>query len=531
MDASAHAEADPFCRSAAEAFDDTLGSTCDTWHGRSYLSSPPPRSPNASGYLKTDVDSHDDQMQDFVHAHLTSILNPALEEIGELKTSVGELQGKLAIYSSQVMKNCNRLDEHANELTNVSTGLAAKDSRLQTMHQLLLSYRVENSELRSNEEATKASLGRAEEKILAINSQVQTLQQLQDTMRLDLRKFGKDIQNIDRKTLDTVDNRLENLHTFCRDIHTGQKDLNDVVSQVQGAERELEDRLTKLSSLVTEHRQDALDNLSSSRTRFQSLEAKVSANAKGIDRSALNIKALEQEVQHLNSKTSLLFQSKDATARLIQEILDSSKETTRRLGVAEEDVVQVRRKTAEQLHVRDKMLRKLDDTASTHSHNLEEQRRALQTHHERCFSLETTMARLSPMMDANSAEGESLQSLDESLAELKDTCSRLQDSLKDCSDQLSSVSQSCNSLKAKQGKDIEAASASISGLQKDLSQNNARVQHLESRSETMQKYLTGLGRGFQEAHTQLTGDSSALPSKTGDTLEIGNVMGDKNTEA
>jgi len=190
----------------------------------------------------------------------------------------------------------------------------------------------------------------------------------------------------------------------------------------------------------------------------------------------------------------------------------------RRLASAEEEVVQVRRKSAEQFHMRDKLLRKLDDKATKHSIDINELISNQKADIEHLNALQSTLAPLLMKTRQQSADegdqpGDSALTFDQELKELRETTASQKEQLDKAQNKLDMVAHLLDSLKLKEQRDVDTNSSQITGLQEELGDAHTMLSKLDARVEMVQKYFTGLSRGLQDTHSVLTGDSSALPQK------------------
>eukprot|EP00930_Biecheleria_cincta_P030890 TRINITY_DN2140_c0_g1_i1.p1 TRINITY_DN2140_c0_g1~~TRINITY_DN2140_c0_g1_i1.p1 ORF type:complete len:586 (-),score=128.51 TRINITY_DN2140_c0_g1_i1:285-1964(-) len=491
-------------------------STADTWR-----SLDPPQSPAAPGptgiypapAMKV-MNESDDQMQDFVNAYMTSMMGPLVQDMHELRTYVQGIEGKLQQTVDLTTKHANTLKEQANELATQGSALDTQDQQLKTTHQLLLATRVDNADLRGNNEAIRASLDKTDGKLLSTGSAVQALQQAQEATRGDLRKLRNEFNAADKKALDVVEQRLNNMNMFCRELHDSQRNLQDVLNQVKFTEEELQTQMRLLASHVEEGQQSALDSMASLTSRVNSLESKLNTCYQDVHGSAMIVKSLDSQMQTMKSHVSNI-EAKDTHSRIL-DILEANKEFARKLGAAEEDLIQMRRKTAEQIHARDTLLRKLDDKSMQNGNCIIELERGRKEHDDRLRQHEKTLKSLMPPQAEGEDDGEAAApvNFDAEIKELRALTNAQREALSDCNHRLENLTQAHESLKSKQGRDREKTNDEINGLQGEVGDAFKWLNKLDGRAETMAKYFQGFGRGLQDAHNYITGDSGATAPRS-----------------
>jgi chromosome segregation ATPase len=460
------------------------------------------------------MNESDDQMQDFVNSYMTSMLGPVIEDMHELRNYVQGIGGKLMQTMDLTTKHTNTLKEQANELSTQGAALATQDQQLKTTHQLLLATRADNADLRSKNETIRASLDKSDGKLMNTGSAVQALQQAQEATRADLRKLRNEFNAADKKALDIVEQRLNNMNMFCRELHDSQRNLQDMLQSVKFAEEELQTNLKLLSSHVEEGQQESLDKLTSTISRVNSLETKLNTCQQDVHGSAVIMKSLDSQIQTMKSQVATI-EAKDAQGKIL-DILETNKEFARKLGAAEEDLIQMRRKTAEQIHARDKLLRKLDDKSMQNGNDIIELEKGWKDHDERLRQHDKTLKSLMPPKQEGEDDDEpsSPVNFDAEIKELRALTNAQREALSDCNHRLEGLTQAHDSLKAKQGRDKERANDDINGLQGEVSDAFKWLNKLDGRAETMAKYFQGFGRGLQDAHNHITGDSGATAPRS-----------------
>lgn len=432
-------------------------------------------------------------MQEFVQSHLVSTLNPIHEEVSCIRSVMHEIEGRVTKFASQIARQSTKMEEQEHELQNLNSAIAAKESRMTAMHQLILATRAENADLRGNTDSTKAALDKVDDKWQGTLGVLQNLQLQQDKQAAEIRKLYHTIQASDQKASDLLDTRLNNLNSFCKELCNQQRDMENAINTLRVQEDETREKLKNAVAAHDQFRQE-------------------------IEKPIANLRATDKEVQHVKGKVAIL--ESQNFHNQICELVDSLKDFSRRLATAEEEVVQVRRKSAEQFHVRDKLLRKLDDKATKHSMDLVDLSSTQKADIEHLAALQASLA---PILiktrhteeDPGGPGDQTDQGLsfDDELKELRENYHGQRDTLDKCITKLEMQQHLLDSLKQKEQRDFDSSHVQISGLQEDLGDANALLTKLDARVELVQKYFTGLGRGLQDTHTAMTGDSSVLPQK------------------
>lgn len=460
----------------------------------------------------------DEVMQEFVQSHLVSTLNPIHEEVSCIRSVMHEIEGRVTKFASQIARQSTKMEEQEHELQNLNSAIAAKESRMTAMHQLILATRAENADLRGNTDSTKAALDKVDDKWQGTLGVLQNLQLQQDKQAAEIRKLYHTIQASDQKASDLLDTRLNNLNSFCKELCNQQRDMENAINTLRVQEDETREKLKNAVAAHDQFRQDVIEKFGLRDVRTKAIEAKLSTLSQEIEKPIANLRATDKEVQHVKGKVAIL--ESQNFHNQICELVDSLKDFSRRLATAEEEVVQVRRKSAEQFHVRDKLLRKLDDKATKHSMDLVDLSSTQKADIEHLAALQASLA---PILiktrhteeDPGGPGDQTDQGLsfDDELKELRENYHGQRDTLDKCITKLEMQQHLLDSLKQKEQRDFDSSHVQISGLQEDLGDANALLTKLDARVELVQKYFTGLGRGLQDTHTAMTGDSSVLPQK------------------
>jgi len=494
-----------------------MGSTTDTWRSSGEDRYSPELKGIAMPPPKMKLATEDDEvMQEFVQSHLVSTLNPMTEEIGQMKGALGDMEGKVLKFSDKLAKQNAKMEEQEHELQNLSSAVAAKDTRMTAMHQLILATRAEASDIRGNTDTTKGALDKLDDKWQGAISLLQNLQMQQDKQASEIRKLQHAVSTADQKASDLVETRINNLNAFCKELCNQQRDMETAITQLRSHEEETRDKLKHTIGIHDQHRQDVIEKFGLRDVRTKAIEAKLSTLAQELEKPITNIRATDKEVAHLKSKVAVL--ESQNFHNQISDLCDTLKDMGRRLASAEEEVVQVRRKSAEQFHMRDKLLRKLDDKATKHSIDINELISNQKADIEHLNALQSTLAPLLMKTRQQSADegdqpGDSALTFDQELKELRETTASQKEQLDKAQNKLDMVAHLLDSLKLKEQRDVDTNSSQITGLQEELGDAHTMLSKLDARVEMVQKYFTGLSRGLQDTHSVLTGDSSALPQK------------------
>lgn len=500
--------------------DVAMGSTTDTWRSMDDnrfspeiqlkgVGAPPPKMKLAT--------EDDEVMQEFVQSHLVSTLNPIHEEVSTIRNVMHEIEGRVTKFASQIARQSTKIEEQEHELQNLNSAIAAKDSRMTAMHQLILATRAENSDIRGNTDSTKAALDKVDDKWQGTIGVLQNLQLQQDKQASEIRKLYHNLQASDQKASDIMETRLNNLNSFCKELCNQQRDMENAINTLRAQEDETREKLKNAVAAHDQFRQDVIEKFGLRDVRTKAIEAKLTSLSQEIEKPIANLRATDKELQHVKGKVAVL--ESQNFHNQICELVDSMKDFARRLATAEEEIVQVRRKSAEQFHVRDKLLRKLDDKATKHSIDLTDLTSAQKADIEHLAALQANLApilvktRQTEEGGSGGDQPDNGLSFDDELKELRENYNSQRDVLDKYTTKLEMIQHLLDSLKQKEQRDFDSSHTQISGLQEDLGDANALLSKLDARVELVQKYFTGLGRGLQDTHTAMTGDSSVLPQK------------------
>jgi len=315
-----------------------------------------------------------------------------------MKGALYEMEARVVKFAEKMAKQNAKIEEQEHELQNLSSSVAAKDTRMTAMHQLLLATRAEASDIRGNTDTTKGALDKLDDKWQGTISLLQNLQLQQDKHSSEIRKLQHAIAAADQKASDLVETRINNLNSFCKELCNQQRDMETAITQLKSHEEETRDKLKHTVSVHDQHRQDVIEKFGLRDVRTKAIEAKLTTLAQELEKPITNIRATDKEVAHLKSKVAIL--ESQNFHNQISELCDALKDLGRRMASAEEEVVQVRRKSAEQFHMRDKLLRKLDDKATKHSIDINELMSTQKADIDHLNALQSTLA---PTSDEDAA--------------------------------------------------------------------------------------------------------------------------------
>eukprot|EP00913_Durusdinium_trenchii_P020909 g19645.t1 len=198
------------------------------------------------------------------------------------------MEARVTKFASQIARQSTKIEEQEHELQNLNSALAAKDSRMTAMHQLIIATRAENADIRGPDSVrpgrlglprAKAALDKVDDKWQGTLGVLQNLQLQQDKQGSEIRKLYHTIAASDQKASDLVETRLNNLKL---------------------------EKLKNASCAHDQFRQDVIEKFGLRDVRSKAIEAKVTSLSQEIEKPIANLRATDKELSHVKGKVAVL---------------------------------------------------------------------------------------------------------------------------------------------------------------------------------------------------------------------------------
>mmetsp|Transcript_17730 Transcript_17730/g.31644 ORF Transcript_17730/g.31644 Transcript_17730/m.31644 type:complete len:540 (-) Transcript_17730:161-1780(-) len=450
----------------------------------------------------------EDVMQDFVRLHMMSILHPFAEHMRELQGQIERLSGHMAQAQHDVSQHKSRLDQHDDQLLMARNGAAELNSRVDATQADLSTVAKEKAALDTGHKMTKATLAKAEERLKTAELAVEALQHGHREATALTSKLQNGLSNTDQKISEQIEVRLNNMHTYCKELNDRQADLLQTVQQNRANIDSTGQSLEKLTQMLEQRRQSDLESFSCLNDHAKGFEAKLTNTNQTLQRHAENVKAVDKAVQQMKTLTGQLVSVQQLHAQQ-SEVTLSLKEHSRRLGKAEEDIAHTRGEAANEKQAVGDLLRKLGERADVSASDIQrlkevqgQQANQIQTAGRRSSDIETEQRKLWKRIDADEREMQSMALWQKGAT----------DKFEEHSSELEQAH--CDFRQAR--KSLEATDTNLNGVKADLDAARDIISKLGLRVDLCYKYFHGFGKGLQETQRHVAGgECGMLPPKSG----------------
>eukprot|EP00931_Biecheleriopsis_adriatica_P023597 TRINITY_DN14871_c0_g1_i2.p1 TRINITY_DN14871_c0_g1~~TRINITY_DN14871_c0_g1_i2.p1 ORF type:complete len:519 (+),score=140.50 TRINITY_DN14871_c0_g1_i2:62-1558(+) len=449
-------------------------------------------------------------MQEFVRAHMLSILQPFVEQIRDVQAEVQKLTSLTSMTFAEVQRQRDHLECHEKQLSEIQTSIPEMEERLDAVNQNTSTNEQSTVELAADLDKAKSAICRAEEQLQAASAGVEALKASQQEAGADIHRLQGGLLEAEKKLSQHVETRLNNLNKFCKDLN-GQHAEHLALSQQTKvlAEGNRQTVKTLTSKLDKKHGED-LEKFHDLSQHTKGLEAKLSLCGRDLQRQNEGLKVQEEEILRVQTELGKLMTFQQAH-NIQSELFLSLKETTRRVGKAEDDIAQMKIDSGSEIQrlesnissAHEKVSQSLTDLQSlkTRQESFSEELRSAR---QRVGDLEYGHAKLGKRADSLASDVHSLSTWQAGAIERLEVHAA----------ELSKAQQERQGLR--QG--LESASAEAEHQKGELATAFKGLSKLDSRLEVVQKYITGFGKGLQVRHVVswfLTSTTLALRPASG----------------
>eukprot|EP00435_Cladocopium_sp_Y103_P071472 s317_g37.t1 len=302
-------------------------------------------------------EEHEALMQEFVHAHLMTILQPFSEQLQTLQDKLQQVSAQIPPVSKEVVQHREQLamlqssipplEQRDNELAKLIESAVGEVRRLVPKHEALA----------QDHDYLKSCLAEADGRLRGAAEQIEELMSGQDGVLTRLERFQEGLSEVEKHVSTVVESRLNYLHTFCKDLRTEQTTQLETMSHFQDSFNKQADGLKQLRLRVSTLQAEDEEKFACLNQHAKGLEAKISQYVPEIRTAEEGVKIQEKELQRVFQEISKLRSMQQLYAEY-SEIFISVKENTRRVAKLE-DTMQVvsARNPVEQHHFQETIQR------------------------------------------------------------------------------------------------------------------------------------------------------------------------------
>lgn len=448
-------------------------------------------------------EEHEALMQEFVHAHLMTILQPFSEQLQTL-------QDRLQQVSAQIPPVRNEVVQHREQLQRLQSSIPPLEQRDNELAKLIESALLEvrrmvpkHEALAQDHDNLKSCLAEADGRLRGAAEQIEELMSSQDGVLTRLDRFQEGLNEVEKHVSTVVESRLNYLHSFCKDLRTEQTTQLETMSHFQDSFNKQAEGLKQLRLRVSTLQAEDEEKFACLHQHAKGLEVKIGQYVPEIRTAEEGVKIQEKELQRVFQEINKLRSMQQLYAEY-SEIFISVKENTRRVA-------------------------KLEDTMQ-----LVAARNPVEQQH-----FQETIQRIQNQVDDNETR---LQSVDRNQIAISGRIEQVAHSLEPFQPEIKSLERRCGvldaevqglelwqhgstekfeeyTLKFQQQKadlqrlqaEIDARGGLLEDLKDELAQTQRRLVRIDGNVDVMQKYFTGFGKGLQDT-TRCVSAGEALRS-------------------
>eukprot|EP00930_Biecheleria_cincta_P072141 TRINITY_DN5958_c0_g1_i1.p1 TRINITY_DN5958_c0_g1~~TRINITY_DN5958_c0_g1_i1.p1 ORF type:complete len:541 (+),score=112.07 TRINITY_DN5958_c0_g1_i1:252-1874(+) len=446
-----------------------------------------------------------DAMQAFVHSHVTNMLHPFAEQIYELTQMFQKMEGRVDDVSRDVHAHHALLAEQGEQLSALAAAAAAREDRIETLQELQAASRIDKEALAGQQALLQTSLGTASDKLGGLAKEVDRLHRVQESTSSKVANLSTAFQNLNNRTCDVIEARVISLQSGFKDLQDKECELSKVLSQVQASGDATQETVHKLGYAFDQHRLEVLEKFSCRDAVAKGVEERLRVAKQDLHALMTSLKAVEKEIPYIHAQAGQMQLHTQQAHSQLCAISGSFKELTRRLGVTEEDIVQVRTETEERFNARDKIWSELDEKTLKHSSEIMSIQKSIQLQGVQLDSARQSIGQLESGAQATLVKTAALDS------ELRELSNGQKASVKQLDMGLNKVQQVCDGLQFAVQEETGPLPKRLDQLQGDLGDTKRALSKLDSRVDLMQNYFSGFSKGLQDAHRHIVeGDSTVL---------------------
>lgn len=447
-------------------------------------------------------------MQGFVQCHMMSILQPFAERTHELQNQVQQLFAELVQVRETAERQGSSIGSHAEQLSTLHVSAAEVCKGLEVAQAALAAAKRETNRLDGNHEMTKASLGKAKERIDAVSSTAEVLQQSLQDNHARVTGLESALADSEKRVMDEMELRLNKQGKACKALAERQAEVAKACEHAKTLGEKANSALKKLSNDYESRKIQDGGSIASLQELAACIEAKLTTVDSEVQKNTERVMTTDREVQHLKTWTEQL---KD-----ISKLHDKNSEAVAslhmqacRIEKVEMDIVEISKDAMSQRQVQNSELNNLEKTVDK---NIAETARWMDTQRAHVDLISSAGKRL---QDLETGQSTLMAFTNNAEVDIRSLAAWQQHAVKDLEMHGSAVEETRSSLL----KAHEAVSSVDIGLQCVKAEVKADRKALEKtgmRVDQCYKYFNGLGKGLQETQRQMhNAEGSMLPPKLG----------------
>ncbi|CAK9092910.1 Uncharacterized protein SCF082_LOCUS43773 [Durusdinium trenchii] len=449
---------------------------------------------------------HEVLMQEFVHAHLMTILQPFSEQLQTLQEELQQLAVQIPPVAQEVVQNREKIAQLATTVPPLEQADVALAQKIEEVRLEVRAIVPKHEKLAADHEELKGHLMEADGRLLRTSEQIEALMGGQDGVMAQLQRLHEGLSEVEKHVSTVVESRLNYLHTFCKDLRGEQTTQLETISQLDENCCKNGDAIKQVRMRVSARQAEDDEKFACLSQHAKGFEAKLSQFLPEVKTNEDAIKQHDKELQRLMGDIQKLRSMQQLYAEY-SEIFISVRENTRRVA-------------------------KVEDTVQVLS-----ARNPVEVHH-----FQETIQRLQNQMDENETR---LQSVDRSQLGLSGRIEQVARSIEPFEPEIKSLERRCgmidaevqglalwqhgstekfeeHSLKFQQQKsdlqklqaEIDARGGYLEEIQSELATQQRKIVRIDGNVDVMQKYFTGLGKGLQDTTRSVSARDMATPRAT-----------------
>ncbi|CAK9092912.1 unnamed protein product [Durusdinium trenchii] len=475
---------------------------------REFVQSPRRSPTEPTGFVKSvgRLEEHEVLMQEFVHAHLMTILQPFSEQLQTLQEELQQLAVQIPPVAQEVVQNREKIAQLATTVPPLEQADVALAQKIEEVRLEVRAIVPKHEKLAADHEELKGHLMEADGRLLRTSEQIEALMGGQDGVMAQLQRLHEGLSEVEKHVSTVVESRLNYLHTFCKDLRGEQTTQLETISQLDENCCKNGDAIKQVRMRVSARQAEDDEKFACLSQHAKGFEAKLSQFLPEVKTNEDAIKQHDKELQRLMGDIQKLRSMQQLYAEY-SEIFISVRENTRRVA-------------------------KVEDTVQVLS-----ARNPVEVHH-----FQETIQRLQNQMDENETR---LQSVDRSQLGLSGRIEQVARSIEPFEPEIKSLERRCgmidaevqglalwqhgstekfeeHSLKFQQQKsdlqklqaEIDARGGYLEEIQSELATQQRKIVRIDGNVDVMQKYFTGLGKGLQDTTRSVSARDMATPRAT-----------------
>jgi len=468
----------------------------------------PPRTV-AGGFMRPnrvpDVE-HEILMQEFVHAHLMTILQPFNEQMQNLQEGLQKVTLQSTGTAAEVTRHREQISTHHKMIAAFDKTTEELSGALQELQKEVRVVSNKHEALSRDHYQVKNSLEDAESRLRSATAQIEDLFGGQTGVVAQLERLNTGLADIEQHVGTVVESRLNHLHGFCRDIRTEQTNLSEAVSDCQTDIHRNQENIKQQQSKIVARQGEDDEKFACLSQHAKGFEAKLSqllADLKSTDEVA---KATEKETQRAHMEVAKLRSTQQLYAEY-SEIFLAVKENSRRVGKLEDTVQLMNSRNPVEISIFQDTIQKIQAQVDDNETKIQSVDR---------FQASTTV-RLDSLGRSIDGFGSEIKGLERRCGALDGDIQTLQLWQHGATEKFEE-----HTLRNLQNKgdlqklqvDLEAKGGYIIDLREEIALVQRTVTRIDGNVDVMQKYFTGFGKGLQETTRCVSTGEVVTPRNT-----------------